>query len=67
MNEDELRATIANLVYETVMDGEDYWTERPCHEAIADKVLAIPHIAAALKLKAEHDRLMLGHSIKVRD
>lgn len=32
------------------------------HERVADLILAIPQIAEALALKAEIDRLKLGHT-----
>ncbi len=51
----ELRDKVAKVFKEAGMPPWqlDAWT---------NDILAIPEIAEALKLKAEHDTMMLGHS-----
>lgn len=46
----ELRRKIADRIGAEVLAGdEDHWASRECHEAAADRILAIPEIAKALK------------------
>ncbi len=54
---DGLREKVADAV----SDYGNPWSDEDCSDgAIAERILAIPEIAEALRHKAEYDRLRLG-------
>lgn len=61
---DDLRELVAAEIEQEL----DSYTHLACIAAgnAADRVLAIPRIAAALKLLDEQERLNLGHEVKVK-